>query len=387
MKMNTHSHGKVLIVDDNVQNIQVILGTLKPENLKVSFATSAKEALKVAHSSPPDLFLLDIQMPEMDGFELCKILKDSSVLCHIPVIFLTARSENHDIVRGFNLGAVDYVTKPFQKNELLKRVQTHIELKRSRDIIHLQAIELERRNALLENALSAKDRLLSILAHDLRAPLGNIKTLLGMIRDKHFFQTPESKDKVIDRISSITEATFELLEKLVDWSKKQMGVGKSAIEIFDIAECLSDMLKWKDAELGERRIKVHCQVPAIKISAQRDMFEAVLRNLFGNAMKFSHDGGSLWLAAEARGEDLLISIRDEGVGIDPEILEELNRKQKFISTEGTHQERGSGLGLFLIRDYIEGSGGSLDISSQKGIGTQVKVFLPGIARNDELIRV
>jgi len=149
---NLDSKYNVLIVDDTPENIQVISGILYQKGVNITIAQSGREALKTASRQRPDLVLLDIIMPEMNGFEVCKRLKKNPATKDIPIIFLTAKTQPEDIVKGFELGAVDYVTRPFNPAELLSRVFTHLELKKSRDLLSAQS---QQRKELLENALEA----------------------------------------------------------------------------------------------------------------------------------------------------------------------------------------------------------------------------------------
>ena len=157
---------RILIVDDTVENLQVLSSVLEQEGFQINVAQNGSEALEVAEKAHPDLILLDIIMPELDGFEVCKRLKADDVLCEIPVIFLTAKVETDDIVKGFEMGAVDYVTKPFQATELLVRVRTHLS-------IHL--LQLSLRRSLEENARMKREHE-ALLRHELR---NRITPILG----------------------------------------------------------------------------------------------------------------------------------------------------------------------------------------------------------------
>jgi two-component system, sensor histidine kinase and response regulator len=152
--INKYKNATVLVVDDNNENLKVVGGFLKTFDYKIAFATNGKEAMDILADTNIDLILLDIMMPGMDGFEVCKLIKQNKLLKNIPIIFLTAKTETDDIVKGFEVGGVDYVTKPFRKEELLCRVNTHLELKFSRETLFNLAKELKESNRFIMQSLN-----------------------------------------------------------------------------------------------------------------------------------------------------------------------------------------------------------------------------------------
>jgi len=165
---------KVLVVDDNDSNIATLKGLLKYEGYTILTATNGAMALELAESALPDLILLDVKMPIMDGFEVCRRLKSSKETFQIPVIFLTVLSQSSEIVKGLEMGAADYVSKPFKPAELLARVRVHLQLKAAKDELKQNNLVLADRNDQLSLLNATKDKLLSIISHDLRAPMGTL---------------------------------------------------------------------------------------------------------------------------------------------------------------------------------------------------------------------
>jgi len=164
----------ILIVDDLAENLSILGNILRIEGYQLAIANNGKQAINIAASRKPELILLDVAMPEMDGLTACRELKSREETKDIPVIFLTARTDTEDVIKGFEAGAVDYILKPFKATELLARVSTQIEVKQSRDLIVRQKTELA-------ELLATKDKLFSIVSHDLRSPFAGLLTLATML--------------------------------------------------------------------------------------------------------------------------------------------------------------------------------------------------------------
>jgi len=204
---------KILLVDDSVQNLRLLGNMLREKNYQIALAQNGKEGLQLAHKILPDLILLDIMMPELDGYEVCDKLKKDEAAKDIPVIFLTAKTSNDDIIKGFRTGGVDYITKPFNKEELFMRIKTHLDLKRAHDKISKQAESLRELNA-------TKDKMFSVISHDLRAPLGGIKSMLDLIYEDQSENKQISKQS-LDSLKNAADRPYYLLETLWYWSRRQ----------------------------------------------------------------------------------------------------------------------------------------------------------------------
>src|SRR3990172_738523 len=198
----------ILIVDDVPKNIQLLGSILKEENYELEFATSGKEALEWLDSKQFDLVLLDIMMPEMDGFEVCRRIKENPATREISVIFLTAKADFQSIIQGFETGAVDYITKPYNRKELLMRVKTHLTL------------QYQRKQLEISNKFEKK--IFSIIGHDLRSPIGNIRTYIDA-----FLMVQEDIDPattvLLKDLYILSDNAFNLLENLLNWAKSQSG--------------------------------------------------------------------------------------------------------------------------------------------------------------------
>lgn len=395
---NSPSH-RILIVDDQPKNLQVLGITLKKRNIKSVIAINGEQALQIAESNRPDLILLDIAMPGMDGFETCRRLKNNAKTADIPVIFLTARNQSNDIIKGFDVGAVDYVTKPFNSSELLQRVFIHLELKTSRDIIKKQNQELREFNQTLDNAnllldrqnqelkqLNAtKDRMFSIIAHDLRGPVGSFKSIIDLM-----LEMPDEfeGDRMIETLTMMRESagqTFNLLENLLYWSRSQRDEIVVNQQNFNLSDVIFETISLLSINADNKKIRLQMKIePNLQTYADKNMITTVIRNLLNNAIKFTPENGLITVWARRKQNEIQIKVRDTGVGISETKLNELFDSSLLFSTEGTNQEKGSGLGLILCKEFLEKNGGTIHVESVVNEGSTFSFNLPLAVQNQEV---
>ena len=370
--MNTkqqHISPTILIVDDNSNNVKIIAITLRAFNYKLVIATNGQSAIEMVEKTRPDLVLMDVMMPGMDGYETCEKIKAKKVNENIPVIFLTALSEKANIIRGFEVGGVDYITKPFNKEELISRVKTHLELKFTRD-------ELQKNSNYLQSLNAVKDRMFSVIGHDLRSPLGSVKMTLEYLSETIEETSTEELKSTIDLLQKTTDEVFSLLENLLGWAKSQSGnlaITKEPIDLMDLGYKVyllnKGNLKFKNIDF-----KLEIQ-PGTIVSADLNTITAVFRNLLSNAVKFTPNGGTISLLAKEVDDKILIEIKDSGVGIPPENLPKLFDSTKHFTTFGTNRESGSGLGLTLCYDFVKKNDGEIWAESTVGKGTSFFLLL------------
>lgn len=354
---------KVLIVDDIPANIQVLGNVLRKSGYEVAFTDNGMDAIEKACENNFDLILLDIMMPQMDGFEVCSILKKNQLTKDTPVIFLTAKSDSESLVRGFELGAVDYLTKPFKATELLARVNTHIALKHATE-------ELIKSNAM-------KDKLFSIIAHDLRGPVGNLSSVLEILIEN--FDNFEKKTMIetLNELKVSTSRAYELLQNLLKWARSQ----NQTIEFIPSALILKPLIN-KNIELlhstaSQKSIQFLNEVQDdITVFADENMLQTILRNLFSNAIKFSHKNSEVKVYTLISGSFAEIHVCDYGVGISDENLKKLFVSHAYFSTYGTNNEKGTGIGLNICKDFVERNGGKISVESKINAGTNFCFTLP-----------
>ncbi|MFC2152245.1 response regulator, partial [Bacteroidota bacterium] len=343
--------------------IEVIGSTLRIEGYKMEFATDGNQAFSWTKKKNFDLILLDIMMPEIDGFEVCKRLKADVATKNIPIIFLTAKTDTEAIAKGLEIGAVDYVTKPFDPVELIARVETH--LKRNFAEQQLKLIN------------ATKDKLFSIIAHDLRNPFNVILGYSDILLDD--INTMELTDvrKSIEDINNCTKKACELLQNLLDWSMTQLeGIKYTPINTsLNIIVEKTITLLYNIAQL--KNIQVKNNVPSdATIFVDEDMLSTVFRNLISNALKFTNKGGEININANIKNGFIEVVIADNGVGIAKENLSKLFKIEDSYSTKGTANENGTGLGLVLCKEFINHNGGEITVESELGKGTKFIFTIP-----------
>lgn len=354
----------ILAVDDITTNIMLLKAVLSRAKYKIITATGGVEALEKVAAESPDLILLDIMMPDMDGYEVLRRLKADPAAQDIPVIFLTALHNPEDIVKGFKLGASDYVSKPFNHEELITRVAHHIYLAAAQRTITAQRDELQA-------TVEARDKMYSVIAHDLRSPIGTLKMVFNMLSMS--LTKDEIGDENFEMLSmgnDITESTFMLLDNLLKWTKSQIGRMNTVFQEVDISEVVLFASKMSDMVAQVKNIRVEYDIPGpIRVRCDVDMVKTIMRNLMSNAIKYSQEGGSILISVHETPTHAVVSVRDYGIGISEEDLPKLLNPDVHFTTYGTKNEEGSGLGLQLCLDLTRRNGGELSVESKPGEGS------------------
>lgn len=355
----------ILIVDDIEANIQLLATMLSDSGFDIGVAYSGSEALDSVSAYKPDLILLDIMMPEMDGFEVAKILKANKLTQDIPIIFLTAKADISDITKGFELGASDYVTKPFQSQELLARVHTHLKLK----FVMEELVQMN----------NIRNKFFSIISHDLKNPFSGIIGLAEMISQDGDKLTADDIRHTGEVMHKSAKVLYELLENLLEWSRSQLGTIEFRQHPLDLREYIEKAINIYQLKAEQKQISLRSFISTeAKVFADNYMLNTILRNLIGNAIKFTPPGGVILVGATACEDASLIKlfVRDSGIGIPEESKDKIFRLDtKFVRT-GTNNEVGTGLGLILTKELIEKHKGSIWFESEEGEGTTFYFTLP-----------
>ncbi len=354
---------KILIVDDVTKNIQLVANILQEAGYEIFFALNGQMALELVKNQSLDLILLDIMMPEMDGFEVCKRIKSLQNAKDIPIIFLTAKTDIEDIKKGFEVGGVDYITKPFNREELLARVKTHLSLMQ-------QQKELKDLNA-------TKDKFFSIIAHDLKSPFNHLLGLTEIIQDR----SREVNNKEIQELAALIHKSAkqgrDLLDNLLEWSRSQIGARDFRPDNTELFDIVNKAISFVEHIASQKDISI---VNSIKkdtvVRADVNMLNTILRNLLNNAIKFTKQGGFVKIYARERKEVVEVTVEDNGIGISKSTLSKLFKIDENPSTPGTNNEKGTGLGLILCREFVERHGGTIYVESERGKGSKFIFTLP-----------
>lgn len=391
----SYSHAKqysILVVDDSSENLRVLTEILMGQGYLVHPAINATVALKAIRNTLPDLILLDILMPEIDGYELCRRLKTESSTRDIPVLFISALNETLDKVKAFEVGGVDYITKPFYPEEILARIRTHLALRDLQSTLQSQNLQLqqeivERKEA--EEALKAsqeqlaelnagKDKLFSIIAHDLKSPLSSLKGLTQFAEEHLKSYTPERLKEMIVMQRTTIENLLKLLENLLTWSRLQRGILEYHPQQIPLAQAFSRTIELFKPMASQKHQTITMSVPEqISVYVDFNIVDTIARNLISNALKFTNSGGSIEITARHdKQQHVEIAISDTGIGIDAQYMPDLFRIDKTYKRLGTEREKGTGLGLVLCKELVERSHGKIWVESEVGKGTSFRFTLP-----------
>lgn len=365
------SEYKILIVDDVMSNILLLKVLLTNERFGIATASNGKQALEQVEKERPDLLLLDVMMPDMNGFEVAQCLKANPETADIPIIFLTALNNATDIVKGFEAGANDFISKPFNKEELIIRVMHQISLVAAKRLLMKKTLELE-------CTIAGRDKLYSVIAHDLRSPLGSIKMILDMLVVKLPAEKIGSEMyEMLTLAGHTTEELFSLLDNLLKWTKSQLGRLNVVYQDVEIVELVNSVVDIFENVAGLKNITLREEKNGIlPVSADIDMLKTVIRNLLSNAIKFSEPGSEVLIKMEEQDGMAVVSVQDHGCGIDEEGQQKLLHTDTHYSTFGTNNEEGSGLGLLLCQDFVQKNGGKLWFTSKKGEGSVFSFSIP-----------
>ncbi len=356
----------ILIVDDTPANVLLLVRMLAVRGYNPRPVVSGKLALEAARANPPDLILLDVAMPEMNGYEVCAQLKTDAALKDIPVIFISALSETIDKVKAFHAGGVDYITKPFQFEEVYARVQTHLQVHRLEKL---------------------RDDLTHMIVHDLRNPLTSIFGFLELL------QISEEKNLSSDSREMVTNACrgvknmITMISSILDVNKMDSGEMKLQLESCEIDALIRAVIAENQPLSDGRTVTLVAAnaLPSVRVDA--GLIQRVVQNLLSNALKYTPKRGTVRIAVTSSASEIRVTVTDVGPGIVPEYHQKIF--EKFGQVEDRNNRVGSGLGLAFCKLAVEIHGGRIGVDSEVGKGSTFWLTLPcsrseaGVGQSEE----
>lgn len=378
----------ILIVDDNPHNLQVLGKLLQENKYEIEFATNGKAALEWLKAKQFDLILLDINMPGMTGFEVCTKIRSNPDLNNIPVIFLSAETERESILKGFELGAQDYLTKPFDSRELLVRVRTHLVLKDSLEKLEklnksLEEKVLERTQQLKETnekleALNlklidldkVKAEFLSLISHEIRTPLNGIIGPLELLKE------PVSTGEISDLVE-VLDISVKRLEKfalnallITRLKTKQFEIKKDKIHISKLINEVIDEAKGK-FKSGNIQVKRNDEITRDLIYGEAELIKKCIGNILDNAILFSPQDGTIEINTYVEDQSIICEIKDNGTGFATGAIDQVF---ELFAAGDACKDNCTGIGLPISKMIMEANSGSIIIGNNPGGGASVKLL-------------
>ena len=362
----------ILIVDDTAANAKVLLAALG-DTYEVSVISDGATALAAMPTVEPDLILLDIMMPGMDGYKVCAQLQANPDTRDIPVIFLTALSEAGDEEKGLNLGAVDYITKPFNPTLVRARVRNHLALRHTRIEVVRQRNQVEGAYQKLRKLERQRDDMVHMIVHDLRSPLAVIMCFLDLLSME---KVAPDIEKLLCSAQQTTQALSGMISTLLDVSRLETGQMPLHCEASDVGQLTHLALDHLGRLASGRRVSAHLPNSPIRANCDPTLTGRILQNLLDNALKFTPKQGSIQITIVAEESCVRLSIADTGPGIPAEYHEKVFQKFGQVETRKAGERASTGLGLTFCRLAAEAQGGSIQLESEPGHGSTFHLRLP-----------
>ena len=396
--MKQEEKALILVVDDNLQNLQVLGNMLRDHGYKVAAAQNGMIALDFVRQHHPECILLDIVMPELDGIETCRRLKMQAAGQDIPVIFITAVSDTWNKIQAFEAGGVDYITKPFQTEEVLARLRTHLALRNMQKRLQAQNVQLQQeiaerqqaetglqaahaelqvKNAQLAQVNASKDKFFSILSHDLKNAFWVLLESTKHLASDYATASPEDFEADLVFLHTNANRLYALFENLLTWSRLQRGLIEPFFQSTPLSAFITRNIELLLPNATQKQITLTNEVQdELLLEVDAKMIDTVIRNLLSNAIKFTAPGGAVTISAKHTAHAVTVAVTDTGIGMPEDVLAALFRIEAKAQRPGTAGERGTGLGLILCKEFVEKHGGAIWVESTVDAGTTFRFTLP-----------
>jgi signal transduction histidine kinase len=362
---------RILIVDDDRLNLRILRRILETEGYELAEAGSGEQALVVYEQFRPDLVLLDVIMPGIDGFETCRELKRVHGDDCAPVIFITAKNDSDDVVAGLTAGGVDYLPKPFHTKEVLARIRTHLQNQ-------LLAEQLKSLVEQLSNANAAKNRFLGMAAHDLRNPLASIRGLAEFLRDGTVGELTADQLDLINTIHGASQSMLILVNDLLDVATIEAGELKLQLAPHDLGELVAKSVFLANINAAKKHTQILFEArgsgPLLAIDAPK--IRQVVDNLLSNAVKYSPPHATITVELQSGSSTCSLGVKDQGPGIPADERDRLFKDFSRLSAKPTGGEQSTGLGLAICRKIVEAHHGSIVAENLPAGGCEFRITLP-----------
>jgi len=367
LKPDAASPACVLVVDDTIENLRLLSNMLSEEGYDVRAVTNGAQALQSVERDPPDVILLDIIMPEMDGYEVCRRLKARDRSKDVPVIFLTALTDTADKVRAFDAGGVDYVTKPFQLEEVLARVKTQVTLRQAR-------VALAGSYRRLHSLEQLRDNLVHMVVHDMRSPLLALLVNLRVLKRPGSALNDESRETLEDAIQS-AEALNRMANNLLDVSRLEDDKMPLQRAVWDLTQMACEVRSALGTLDRDRHIDIESP-GEVAVICDGALVRRVVENLVANGIGHTPSGSRLLISIAGGDGRVRVAVHDEGPGVPAEARERIFEKFESVETQGARSYHSAGLGLAFCKLAIEAHGGTIGVDARASAGSTFWFELP-----------
>ena len=363
-----NSAGRILVADDEAKNRKLLRDILEAQGHQVTLAEDGQQALEHALSNPPDVILLDVMMPKLNGYEVCAQLRKDSRTAQLPILMITALKDRNDRLKGIQAGANDFLTKPVDAAEIRLRVKNAVFAKHLYD-------KVQDDNARLRALETLRDNLTHMIVHDMRSPLTIISgyyELLLMEKDQF---SPDQLQVIAMGQNSCREL-IEMVSSLLDVSRMeagQMPLNQVSCDVREIAQAAAESV----AVLAQKKtLTLHVTGVSANGDVDRDIIHRIFVNLLGNAIKFSPEGGTIGIGISSAGEAVRVTVTDQGHGIPPEYHQRIFEKFGQVESCKENQKYSTGIGLTFCKLAVEAHGGKIGVESEVGQGSTFWFTLP-----------
>jgi two-component system, sensor histidine kinase and response regulator len=368
----------ILVIDDEQRFLDIITKTLKTSDYKVLQALNGEMGVMVARKFIPDIIICDWEMPVLNGIDAIKILKQDDLTTDIPIIMATgAMTSTENLNTALKAGAIDYIRKPIDLIELIARINSALILSISYKDIKEKNAEIVKQNAKLKLLNTTKDKFFKIISHDLKSPFQSIIGFSNLLNTKYDSLDDFKRKAFIQEMNTATLYAYDLLENLLTWARTQTDEIQINKEKLNLKELVETSIYTLLSNANAKNIRIiNIVQPELIISIDENTALTIIRNIVSNAIKFTHKGGHITIGSASNEGNIKLHISDTGVGMTPEVIDKLFHIGENVSTKGTDNEMGTGLGLILCKEFVEKQGGAITVKSEVNKGSKFIISLP-----------